>query len=220
MQIIEFSDEQRFLTHCLNQIEKISQDAIQFKNFFHIVLTGGDTARLLYSKLKDLKTDWSKWLFYFGDERCVPESHPDSNSFMVNESLFKFIPISEEQIFKIPAHMGAKDAAVEYARSIQSILTFDLVLLGLGEDGHIASLFPGSKCLTETKDVLAIHDSPKPPKQRVSLSLRKINMSDNILIIAKGKKKTKIIERIKLDEILPVTSLLPNKSLELYYLPN
>ncbi|ASV10819.1 6-phosphogluconolactonase [Leptospira santarosai] len=216
MQIIEFSDEQRFLTHCLNQIEKISQDAIQFKNFFHIVLTGGDTARLLYSKLKDLKTDWSKWLFYFGDERCVPESHPDSNSFMVNESLFKFIPISEEQIFKIPAHMGAKDAAVEYARSIQSILTFDLVLLGLGEDGHIASLFPGMD-LSQEKDIIEIYDSPKLPKERISLSLRKINSSDCILIIAKGRKKKEIIERIKMGETLPVTSLFPKKSIELCY---
>ncbi|WP_017850669.1 6-phosphogluconolactonase [Leptospira interrogans] len=216
MQIIEFSDEQGFLTHCLNQIEKISQDAIQFKNFFHIVLTGGDTARLLYSKLKDLKTDWSKWLFYFGDERCVPEDHVDSNSLMVQKSLFEFLPVNEKQIFKIPGHLGARKGALEYSKSIQLVLSFDLVLLGLGEDGHVASLFPGMD-LSEEKDTIEIYDSPKPPKERISLSLRKINSSDCILIIAKGRRKKEIIKRIKMGETLPVTSLFPKKSIELCY---
>ncbi|EMN47156.1 6-phosphogluconolactonase [Leptospira interrogans str. L1207] len=220
MHIIEFFNERDFLDHCLDRIKEISANKIQTKSSFHIVLTGGDTAKLLYSELKYIETDWSKWFFYFGDERCVPKDHTDSNWLMAERVLFKFIPVNERQIFRIPGHLGSQRGALEYSESIKSISSFDLVLLGLGEDGHIASLFPGSKCLTETKDVLAIHDSPKPPKERVSLSLRKINMSDNILIIAKGKKKAKIIERIKLDEILPVTSLLPNKSLELYYLPS
>ncbi|EMM95168.1 6-phosphogluconolactonase [Leptospira interrogans serovar Zanoni str. LT2156] len=220
MHIIEFFNERDFLDHCLDRIKEISANKIQTKSSFHIVLTGGDTAKLLYSELKYMETDWSKWFFYFGDERCVPKEHTDSNWLMVERVLFKFIPVNERQIFRIQGHLGPQRGALEYSESIKSISSFDLVLLGLGEDGHVASLFPGSKCLTETKDVLAIHDSPKPPKERVSLSLRKINMSDNILIIAKGKKKSKIIERIKLDEILPVTSLLPNKSLELYYLPS
>ncbi|EMO94801.1 glucosamine-6-phosphate isomerase/6-phosphogluconolactonase domain protein [Leptospira interrogans str. UI 13372] len=107
---------------------------------------------------------------------------------------------------------------MEYSKSIQSVFCFDLVLLGLGEDGHIASLFPG-KDLFENKDVLAIFDSPKPPKERVTLSLQRINFSDFILIIAKGKMKSEIIKKIKLGMILPVTSLSAKKSVELCYFP-
>lgn len=191
MHIIEFFNERDFLDHCLDRIKEISANKIQTKSSFHIVLTGGDTAKLLYSELKYMETDWSKWFFYFGDERCVPKEHTDSNWLMVERVLFKFIPVNERQIFRIQGHLGPQRGALEYSESIKSISSFDLVLLGLGEDGHVASLFPGSKCLTETKDVLAIHDSPKPPKERVSLSLRKINMSDNILIIAKGKRNLK-----------------------------
>ncbi|WP_061222742.1 6-phosphogluconolactonase [Leptospira weilii] len=217
MHIIKFFSERNFLDHCLNTIREISANKIQTKNSFHIVLTGGDTARLLYSELKFLKTDWSKWFFYFGDERCVPEGHADSNCLMAEKNLFEFIPVVEKQIFKIPGHLGAKKGAAEYSKSIRLISSFDLVLLGLGEDGHIASLFPGCKGLSETKDVIAVYDSPKLPKERVSLSLKKINSSDFILILSKGRKKKEIIERIKVGEALPVTFLSPVKLLELYY---
>lgn len=216
MHIIEFSNERDFLDHCLDRIKEISETKIQTKNCFHIVLTGGETAKLLYSELKFMETDWSKWFFYFGDERCVPESHADSNYLMAKKNLFEFIPVFEKQIFKIPGHLGAKKGAVEYSKSIRLISSFDLVLLGLGEDGHIASLFPGTD-LSEEKDVIAIYDSPKPPIERVSLSLKKINSTDFILIIAKGEKKREIIEKIKRGEVLPVTSLSPVKSAELYY---
>ncbi|RHX91300.1 6-phosphogluconolactonase [Leptospira yasudae] len=216
MIIVEFSDEREFLTHCLRKIKEISDKSIQVQNSFRIVLTGGDTAKLLYSQLKYLETDWSKWYFYFGDERCVSMDHPDSNALMADKSLFEFTPIRKEQIFRIPGHLGAEQAAFEYANSIRTIISFDLVLLGLGEDGHIASLFPGCDLSTD-KDVLTVHDSPKLPKERVSLSLKRMNLSDNILIITKGRNKTEIIRRIKLGEKLPVTSLLPKKTLELYY---
>ncbi|EKR66092.1 MULTISPECIES: 6-phosphogluconolactonase [Leptospira] len=216
MQIVEFSNEKEFLTHCLNRIKEISEERIRIKNAFHVVLTGGETAQLLYGELKHLKTDWSKWFFYFGDERCVPENHVDLNSLMVQKNLFEFLPVNEKQIFMIPGYLGAKKGALEYSKSIQLIPSFDLVLLGLGEDGHIASLFPGMD-LSEEKDTIEIYDSPKSPKERISLSLRKINSSDCILIIAKGRKKKEIIERIKMGETLPVTSLFPKKSIELCY---
>lgn len=216
MQIIEFYNKKDFLSGCLSKIKEISDYKIQNNGVFHIVLTGGDTAQLIYSELKYLKTDWSKWFFYFGDERCVPEGHVDSNSLMVQKSLFEFLPVNEKQIFMIPGYLGAKKGALEYSKSIQLISSFDLVLLGLGEDGHISSLFPGMN-LSEEKDTIEIYDSPKPPKERISLSLRKINSSDCILIIAKGRKKKKIIERIKMGETLPVTSLFPKKSIELCY---
>ncbi|WP_078129404.1 6-phosphogluconolactonase [Leptospira alexanderi] len=216
MYIIKFFNELDFLSHCLDRIKEISETKIQIKNCFHIVLTGGETAKLLYSELKFMKTDWSKWFFYFGDERCVPEGHADSNCLMAEKNLFEFIPVSEKQIFKIPGHLGAKKGAAEYSKSIRLISSFDLVLLGLGEDGHIASLFPGTD-FSEKKDVIAVYDSPKPPIERVSLSLKKINSTDFILIIAKGKKKREIIERIKMGEALPATSLSPVKSVELYY---
>ncbi|EQA61232.1 6-phosphogluconolactonase [Leptospira alexanderi] len=216
MYIIKFFNELDFLSHCLDRIKEISETKIQSNNCFHIVLTGGETAKLLYSELKFMKTDWSKWFFYFGDERCVPKDHTDSNWLMAERVLFKFIPVNERQIFRIPGHLGAERGALEYSKSIKSISSFDLVLLGLGEDGHIASLFPEMD-LSKEEDAIAIYDSPKPPIERVSLSLKKINSSEFVFIIAKGKKKREIIERIKMGEALPATSLSPVKSVELYY---
>ncbi|EMK10393.1 MULTISPECIES: 6-phosphogluconolactonase [Leptospira] len=219
MHIIEFSNERDFLDHCLDRIKEISETKIQTKNCFHIVLTGGETAKLLYSELKFMETDWSKWFFYFGDERCVPKDHTDSNCLMTERVLFKFIPVNERQIFRIPGHLGAERGALEYSKSIKSISSFDLVLLGLGEDGHVASLFPGMD-LSKEEDAIAIYDSPKLPKERVSLSLNKINSSEFVFIIAKGKKKAEVIKRIEIGEILPVTLLAPLKGLELCYFSN
>ncbi|AXR65025.1 6-phosphogluconolactonase [Leptospira mayottensis] len=216
MHIIKFSNELDFLSHCLDRIKEISETKIQIKNCFHIVLTGGETAKLLYSELKFMQTDWSKWFFYFGDERCVPKDHIDSNWLMAERVLFKFIPVNERQIFRIPGHLGAERGALEYSKSIKSISSFDLVLLGLGEDGHIASLFPGMD-LSKEEDAIAIYDSPKLPKERVSLSLKRINVSDFILIIAKGSKKREIIKQIKAGKVLPVNSLMPKKRVELCY---
>ncbi|ASV06240.1 6-phosphogluconolactonase [Leptospira interrogans] len=216
MHIIKFSNERDFLDHCLDRIKEISANKIQTKSSFHIVLTGGDTAKLLYSELKYMETDWSKWFFYFGDERCVPKEHTDSNWLMAERVLFKFIPVNERQIFRIPGHLGPQRGALEYSESIKSISSFDLVLLGLGEDGHVASLFPGMD-LTNEEDAIAIYDSPKLPKERVSLSLNKINLSEFVFIIAKGKKKAEVIKRIEIGEILPVTLLAPLKGLELCY---
>ncbi|MBM9577311.1 6-phosphogluconolactonase [Leptospira sp. 201903070] len=219
MQFREFSDELDFYKYCVQKIKEVSETKIRAHNEFRIVLTGGETARLVYAELRELKTDWSKWFFYFGDERCVPETDPDSNYFLAEKSLFEYIPVSKSQIFRIQGELGAENGAIEYSKLINSVASFDLVLLGLGEDGHVASLFPGQN-LSDPKGILAISNSPKPPMERISLSIDRINSSDFVLIIAKGKKKTVIIDRIKSGEVLPATSLAPRKSLELCYYLN
>lgn len=219
MRFCEFTNEPDFYRNCIQKIKEVSETKIRDENVFRIVLTGGDTARFLYSELRHLETDWSKWIFYFGDERCVLENDPDSNYFLAERSLFDHIPVLKSQIFRIQGELGAENAAMEYAKLLKYAPAFDLVLLGLGEDGHIASLFPG-KNLTDPNGVLAVFNSPKPPPERVSLSIDRINASDIVLIIAKGKKKTDIIGKIKSGELLPVTSIAPKKTVELYYCLN
>lgn len=108
MQIFEFSNEKEFLTHCLNRIKEISEERIRIKNAFHVVLTGGETAQLLYGELKHLKTDWSKWFFYFGDERCVSINHLDLNSFMAEKNLFEFVPVEKSRYLKFQDIWGRR----------------------------------------------------------------------------------------------------------------
>ncbi|TGN18267.1 6-phosphogluconolactonase [Leptospira idonii] len=217
MKIHTFLNEEEFLSNCIARIESISKAKLEEKQSFHIVLTGGDTAKLIYSRLRSLHTDWSKWYFYFGDERCVPENHPDLNSLMAKETLLDHIPIKKQQVFIMPSYLGPKKGALEYSKIIDFSVPLDLILLGLGEDGHVASLFPG-KDHPADQSVVPVFDSPKLPKERISLSKERINSSDFILLIAKGKKKEEVVQNIKEGKPLPVTSLSPKKALELYYL--
>ncbi|MBW0434121.1 6-phosphogluconolactonase [Leptospira yasudae] len=220
MKIFEFNDELSFLERCVDRIGEISESKIRTSEIFNIVLTGGETAKEVYNRLANLKTDWSKWRFYFGDERFLNEGDAELNSVMADQYLFSSIPVLSDQIFKIPTFSDCITSASLYSHRLQSISTFDLVLLGLGEDGHVASLFPGKIAGMEedSPSVVPVFDSPKPPKERISLSLGRINHADHHLIITKGKQKRQVIDLIRSNtQTLPVMKLSPNVSLELYY---
>jgi 6-phosphogluconolactonase len=217
MRILKYFSEEKFISACINKIDIISKEKLKEKGSFHIALTGGQTAKLIYQELKYLNTEWSNWFFYFGDERCLPKNHPDLNSHMAEETILKNIPLDNEHVFKIPSYLGPKKGAYEYSTILRSSPTFDLVLLGLGEDGHIASLFPGKDHTLELSTVIPIFDSPKPPKHRVSLSLNAINSSDSIILFAKGKNKEEVIRQIEENKLSLVSSLCPKNIFEIYY---
>lgn len=117
--------------------------AIERHGKFMIVLAGGSTPRDVYRSLRGANADWLHWQVYFGDERCLPVDDPERNSAMAADAWLDHVPIPREQVHAIPAELGPNAGALEYAATLRDVGTFDLVLLGLGEDGHTASLFPG-----------------------------------------------------------------------------
>ncbi len=180
--------------------------AIAEHGVYRIVLAGGRTPEQAYQRLRNADTDWSRWQVYFGDERCLPPRDPGRNSTMAARAWLDHVPIPREQIHPIPAELGAEAAARAYAQLIRRARPFDLVLLGMGEDGHTASLFPG-RTYPEDEDVHAVHDAPKPPPDRVSLSRRALGDAREILILVTGEGKREALRRWRAGEPLPVASI-------------
>ncbi len=199
--------------------ELIAQElssALGERDVASLVLAGGSTPAAAYRHLAGARLDWSRVHLYFGDERCVPHDHADSNARMVNESLIVPAGIPDESVFTLPEPTFANQAAARYAATIRRTVAgtpprFDLVLLGMGEDGHTASLFPGDPVLDETKALTAVVHGPKPPPTRVTLTLPLLNAARTTLFLVKGESKASALERVwRGDRSLPAARIQPN----------
>jgi len=200
----------------VKMISVAAQSAISARGEFHIVLAGGGTPRAVYESLAGMRTDWSAWHIYFGDERCLPPNHPERNSSMARESWLRHVNIPHMQIYMIPAELGAVRAAQEYTKLLQGLDYFDLVLLGLGEDGHTASLFPGQECGADPSGpaVLAVHDAPKPPAERVSLSAWRLSRARKVMFLVAGAGKRDAVNKWRAGDAIPARSIMPEAGVE------
>jgi len=152
-----------------------------------LVLAGGTTPKRCYELLAELDVQWGRVTVLFGDERCVPPDHPDSNYRMVKESLLD--RVAPATVYRMPAELGPDEGADAYAEVVANVAPLDLVLLGVGEDGHVASLFPGHPLLRASGLTAGIRASPQPPPERVTLTLEAIRDAGRVLIIATGAGK-------------------------------
>jgi 6-phosphogluconolactonase len=185
--------------------------AIHERGGFHLVLAGGNTPRGIYRKLGAAQTDWSAWHIYFGDERCVPPADAACNSRMAAEVWLDFVSIPAFQRHAIPAQAGARAAARIYAETLRTVGDFDLVLLGLGEDGHTASLFPAHEWGTarDSPDTLAVFDAPKPPPQRVSLSAARLSRARKVVFLVSGALKHRAVAAWRAGKDIPARAIAP-----------
>lgn len=212
-----FRDAQALLQSVLMSVSNLAAEAIAHRGSFHLVLAGGNTPLPLYRRLPELRTDWERWHLYFGDERCLPEGHPDRNSTLVDDAWLARSGIPRSQVRVIPADIGAEQAAAQYAKTVAAA-DFDLALLGLGEDGHTASLFPG-KDWGEAQDappVLAVHDAPKPPPDRVSLSARRLSAARHVFFLATGEAKRQALMSLLRGERIPACAIRPASGIDVY----
>lgn len=191
---------------CCIEIQQCAEKALAKTGKFKIVLAGGSTPSLAYKLLAESNTDFSGWEFYIGDERCLPVDHDERNSKLATSILLKAAGIPSSQLYPIPTELGPEAAADQYEAVIKSALPFDCVLLGLGEDGHTASLFPGH---THPADRLSIpvYNSPKPPSERVSLSFEAIHQSETILFIVTGSGKKEAVNTWKTTGTVPAAKI-------------
>jgi len=180
--------------------------AIAEHGLFRIVLAGGRTPEAAYRLLAGADADWSRWEIYFGDERCLPVDDAERNSTMAARALLDTVAIPAANIHLIPAEHGSEAAAKEYESVVSSALPFDLVLLGIGEDGHTAGLFPGQQH-PAGQLVHAVHNAPKPPPDRVSLGTDALSEAREVLILATGAGKRAAIKAWRAGESLPIAAI-------------
>ncbi|MCU7960961.1 MAG: 6-phosphogluconolactonase [gamma proteobacterium symbiont of Bathyaustriella thionipta] len=202
------ADAQAIAGYAARHILASAQQAISAQGAFSLVLAGGRTPEKTYRLLAEAGADWSKWHIYFGDERCLPADHAERNSRMAENVWLNKVDIPAENIHVIHAEKGAEVAAAEYAEVLQEALPFSLVLLGMGEDGHTASLFPGHQ-QAESEWVHAVHDAPKPPADRVSLSRRALAATSGLMVLISGAGKRQALQAWCNGEDLPVASIQP-----------
>jgi 6-phosphogluconolactonase len=164
-----------------------------------LVLAGGTTPERCYELLAEMEVDWGKVTILFGDERCVPPDHPDSNYRIAREKLLD--KVSPATVHRMPAELGPDEGAKEYAKTIAKLVPLDLVILGVGEDGHTASLFPNHPILKATGLVAGIKNSPKPPSERVTLTLETIQAAKQVIVLATGKGKADAVALAKRGEV-------------------
>ncbi|HEV7404597.1 MAG TPA: 6-phosphogluconolactonase [Chthoniobacteraceae bacterium] len=190
-----------FATRSAALIEEEIRAAIAARGACRLALAGGETPRAIYAALP-VDLPWEKVWITFGDERCVPPDDKDSNYKMARESLLDRVPTAH--VLRIRGEIPQEPAAAEYeqllaveaARTGEARFVHDLILLGMGEDGHTASLFPGMETLKETvRSVLPAH-GPKPPPQRVTMTLPLLNAARKVFFLAKGAGKAEMLRRV------------------------
>ena len=178
--------------------------AIEQSGRFCVALAGGNTPRRLYEALASnpfrKSIDWSRVQIFFGDERCVPPDDPQSNFRMVNESLLTKVNVPDSNVHRMKGELDPAEAASTYEAELKSIFRespkFDLILLGLGEDGHTASLFPGSDVLNEQSRWVIATKHPVSGQDRITLTLPLINRAAHIVFLLTGKEKAAVLREV------------------------
>ncbi|MDQ6955432.1 MAG: 6-phosphogluconolactonase [Mariprofundaceae bacterium] len=181
-----------------------ARECITQRGVFHWGLAGGTTPKQCYVLLRDANIDWSKVHVWFGDERCLPTGDVERNDVMADVALLNHISIPKDQVHRIHAELGAEEAAALYAEDLSTIVCLDLVLLGMGEDGHTASLFPANPALRSPDLAVAVFDSPKPPSKRVSMGYSTIKAARRRIILVTGEGKRNAFDKVCAGEPLPV----------------
>ncbi len=186
-------------------IVRLAQESIDRRGSFHMVLAGGDTPRAVYTKICQTGHQWERWYLYYSDERCVSRESRDRNSRMVEETWLAHVPVPVRQHHVIPAELGPDLGAKAYAALLPSH-RFDLVLLGLGEDGHCAGLFPEGEWSLQVpfpSAVLPVRWAPKPPVHRISLGCKRLRHTRRMFFLVSGTGKTNAIHRWRAGEKIP-----------------
>ncbi|MFN2289781.1 MAG: 6-phosphogluconolactonase [Anaerolineae bacterium] len=186
---------------------RLAQEASESRGRFTAALSGGTTPRGMYRLLAEepycSEVPWQQVHLFWGDERCVPPDDPGSNYYMAEETLLRHVPVPSENIHRIQGELAPDQAVRAYGRDLEDFFCgphtrFDLMLLGLGSDGHTASLFPDSATLQETARLVAAAEAhyEDRPASRITLTLPVINTSRHILFLVSGSSKAEILQQV------------------------
>ncbi|MBO6829091.1 6-phosphogluconolactonase [Allomuricauda sp.] len=198
-------------------------DQVKDKGTFHVALSGGSTPKIVFDVLAENfsdKVDWNKVHFYWGDERCVPPSDDESNYKMTVEHLFSKIELPKENIHRILGEKDPKGEALRYANlleinldRVEGVPQFDLVILGMGDDGHTASIFPHEIELWDAEDHCVVATHPDSGQKRVSINGKVINTAKEVAFLVTGASKSEkvkaVVEKTEGSEAYPASLVNP-----------
>lgn len=194
-----FPDAEGVAERAAALVEQRIAHARAYDRTLHVALAGGGTPKRAYELLAQSEGSWKHVHLWLGDERCVPEDHPESNARMVRESLLAVERPEPPVLHVVPAPEIPEDAAWLYGLEIREHVpdgVFDIVLLGMGPDGHTCSLFPGHPVLDVSEALVApVRDAPKPPPERVTLTLPVVRGAHHTLLLATGEEKREALSR-------------------------
>ncbi|KAM0934629.1 putative 6-phosphogluconolactonase [Dioscorea sansibarensis] len=211
--VLIFDTEEELSVSLAEYTAKLSNKITSHGAAFTVVLSGGtliDSLRKLVGSSYVDSVDWAKWHVFWVDERVVPKEHPDSNYKLALDGFLSKVPIPADQVYAINDTLPPEGAADDYEACLKYLVStgilkvsaatgfpiFDLMLLGMGPDGHIASLFPGHPLLNEKERwVTYIKDSPKPPPQRITFTFPVINASANIFLVVTGAELADAVKK-------------------------
>lgn len=211
-----YRDEAGLQNAAVERIVGAASTAVRARGTFLIVLAGGRTPRGVYQRLAQSGADFRAWQIYFGDERCLAHDDLTSNWLMAARTWLDGAHLGPTQVHRIPGERGAVDGARAYAGLLQDVPEFDLVLLGLGEDGHTASLFPNHDwgLAPGSPDALAVLDAPKDPPQRVSLSARRLSRAREVLFFIDGAAKRDAVKAWREGAPIPARAITPTEGVD------
>jgi 6-phosphogluconolactonase len=186
----------------------VGEQALRSAGAFRLALSGGSTPKTLYALLAGPalagRLDWRRVSVFFGDERCVPPDHADSNFRMANDTLFKPLKLAGARLFRMRGEDEPEQAARQYEENIRKEFNapapawprFDLILLGLGDDGHTASLFPGTPALGERQRLVVPNRAPQGTKQRITFTAPLINQARTVVFLVSGRSKAPALKAV------------------------
>jgi 6-phosphogluconolactonase len=219
-------DLSTFMRTAAERVVTLAETSITARGHFTIALSGGSTPKALFELLAGeyLKhVDWPNVHVFWGDERCVPPEHPDSNYRMARLALLDYVPIPMSNIHRMRGEIDPLEAADQYeimlreffltrGRENEPAPRFDLILLGMGDDGHTASLFPGTEVLHEQERWVTAHYVEKLDAWRITLTAVAINAASNILFLVTGQGKAETLRAVASDPYQP--DALPSQMIE------
>lgn len=229
-------DSQAWADAAAEFVLEVGKEAVRANGRFLIALSGGTTPEILYRALTSPafadRFDWSRTTFFFSDERCVPPDDPRSNYALAKKALFTPLNIMPSQVYRMVGESHDPQAAAsEYEQQLRLATktapsvepSLDLVLLGLGEDGHTASLFPGASILRCHQHLIAAIQSPKGPANRLTMTLAAINRASVILFLVTGAGKAGVVRAIldpktEAERELPAALVAPEEGRLIWFL--
>ena len=223
-EIVVCSDAEELNRRTAERFVRLATESVAATGKFTVALSGGSTPRALYSLLAGQTFEplvpWSRVYFFWGDKRCVPSDHPDSNYEMARVTMLAKAPVPKENLYRVPTEIGhAQKVAAEYERVLRTFFAltqgqqprFDLVLLGMGEDGHTASLFPGTAALEDT-GIVAANYIQKLATHRITLTFPAFNQAAHIVFLVSGTSKASVLKEVLEGQYQPTR--LPSQSIQ------
>jgi 6-phosphogluconolactonase len=200
-----FADPDDLAEAVAEEFVELAAMAIADRGRFVVALAGGSTPRAAYTRLASelfaSRVDWPRVLFLWGDERCVPPNHSESNYRMAREALLDRVPVPDQNLFRVLGEEKPGRAADAYEETLRALFDgpiprFDLIMLGMGDDGHTASLFPGTAAVHEPVRWVVAHRVEKLDARRVTLTPVILNRAANVMFIVSGRGKAERLQEV------------------------